>query len=158
MTFPSIIPLSLCEKGDQSRISEVRHLYEVEHLTIRQISRLLKMCTKTVARIVKGEEKKRRSSPPAPYDPFMRLIAEWYHRYPSLMAFQIYQRLKSYKCEGSYRSICRVTEQYRNKRQKVYHELTFLPGEESQVDWMEATLPFGKVDLSSSLPTPGISS
>lgn len=129
---------------DQSRISEVKHLYEVEHLTIRQISRTLRMCTKTVARIVKGEERKRRSSPPAPYDPFMRIIAEWYSRHPSLMAFQIYERLKSYGYEGSYRSICRVTERYRKKRREVYHELTFLPGVEAQVDWMEAKLPFGK--------------
>jgi hypothetical protein len=101
------------------------------------------MCTKTVARIIGG--RKRRSPPPAPYDPFMRLIAEWYNRYPSLMAFQIYERLKSYGYTGSYRSICRATEKYRKKHQKVYHELTFLPGEEAQVDWMEAKLPFGRV-------------
>ncbi len=103
------------------------------------------MCTKTVSRIIKGEKKKHRTPPPAPYDPFMRLIAEWYNRYPSLMAFQIFERLKSYGYAGSYRSICRATEKYRKKRQKVYHELTFLPGEEAQVDWMEAKLPFGRV-------------
>ena len=34
---------------------------------------------------------------------------------------------------------------YRKKRRKAYHELEFLPGEGAQVDWMEATLPFGKV-------------
>jgi len=30
-------------------------------------------------------------------------------------------------------------------RRTAYHELEFLPGEVAQVDWMEATLPFGKV-------------
>lgn len=84
-------PLSfiLSEKGvlmDQSRISQVKHLFEVEHLSMRQISRLLHLCQRTVSRILAGKERKRRSSPPSPCLPFVRLIEEWYRQYPSLQA------------------------------------------------------------------------
>ena len=129
---------------DPSRISQVKHLFEVEHLTRRQIAQTLRMCTKTVARILNGAEAK-----PQPraseLDPFARLIEEWYRRYPSLRAAQIRERLASYGWRGSYRNLCRFTEKYRKKRRKAYHELEFLPAEVAQVDWMEARLPFGRV-------------
>ncbi|MEI9479103.1 MAG: IS21 family transposase [Deltaproteobacteria bacterium] len=130
---------------DPSRISQVKHLFAVEHLSMRQISRLLHLCQRTVSRILAGREKKRRAFPPSPLVPFVRLIEEWYRQYPSLQAAQIRERLKAYGYTGSYRSLCRFTEQYRKKRRKAYHELEFLPGEVAQVDWMEATLSFGKV-------------
>jgi transposase len=130
---------------DPSRISQVKHLFEVEHLSMRQISRLLHMCQKTVCRILAGREKKRRSSPPSPCVPFVRLIEEWHRQYPSLKAAQIQDRLEAYGYTGSYRSLCRFTERFRKKRSQAYHELEFLPGQTAQVDWMEATLPFGKV-------------
>lgn len=130
---------------DPSRISQVKHLFEVERLSMRQIGRLLRMCPRTVSRILAGRERKRRSFPPSPLVPFVRLIEEWYRQYPSLQAAQIRDRLKAYGYTGSYRSLCRFTEKYRKKRHKAYHELEFLPGEVAQVDWMEATLPFGKV-------------
>jgi len=130
---------------DPSRISQVKHLFEVEQLSMRQIGRLLHMCPRTVCRILTGRERKRRIFPPSPLVPFVRLIEEWYRQYPSLQAAQIRDRLKAYGYTGSYRSLCRFTEQHRKKRHKAYHELEFLPGESAQVDWMEATLPFGKV-------------
>lgn len=130
---------------DPSKISQVKHLYEVEHLTRRQIAQELHMCHKTVRRIIEGKERRRRSHPPSPLEPFARLIEEWYRRYPSLQATQIKERLASYGYQGSCRNLCRFTEKHRKKRQKAYHELEFLPGEVAQVDWMEASLPFGKV-------------
>ena len=130
---------------DPSRISQIKHLFEVEQLSMRQIGQLLHMCPKTVSRILAGREGKRRTFPPSPLVPFVRLIEEWYRQYPSLQAAQIRDRLKAYGYTGSYRSLCRFTEQHRKKRHKAYHELEFLPGESAQVDWMEATLPFGKV-------------
>jgi transposase len=130
---------------DPSRISQVKHLFDVEQLSMRQIGRLLHMCPRTVCRILTGRERKRRSFPPSPLVPFVRLIEEWYRQYPSLQAAQIRDRLRAYGYTGSYRSLCRFTEQHRKKRRTAYHELEFLPGEVAQVDWMEATLPFGKV-------------
>lgn len=130
---------------DPSKVSQVKHLYEVEHLTRRQIARELHMCHKTVRRILEDKERKRRPHPPSPLEPFARLIEEWYHRYPSLQATQIKERLASYGYQGSYRSLCRFTERHRKKRQKAFHELEFLPGEVAQIDWMEACLSCGKV-------------
>jgi transposase len=130
---------------DPSRISQVKHLFDVEHLSRRQIGELLHMCPKTVSRILAGRERKRRSHPPSPCLPFARLIEEWHREYPSLQAAQIRDRLRSYGYTGSYRSLCRFTEHFRKKRCQAYHELEFLPGEVAQADWMEATLPFGKV-------------
>ena len=68
---------------DPSRISQLKHLFEVEQLSMRQISQLLHMCPKTVSRILAGRERKRRSFPPSPCLPFIRLIEEWYRRVPS---------------------------------------------------------------------------
>lgn len=130
---------------DPSKISQVKHLYEVEHLTRRQIAQELHMCHKTVTRIIEGKERRRRSHPPSVLEPFARLIEEWYQRYPSLQATQIKERLASYGYRGSYRVLCRFTEKYRKKRRKAYHELEFLPAEVAQVDWMVANLPFGRV-------------
>jgi transposase len=129
---------------DPSRESQVKHLFEVEHLSRRQIAQTLHMCHKTIARILEGKEAKRRSYH-SELDPFARLIDEWYRRYPSLQAAQIKERLASYGYQGSYRNLCRFTERYRRKRRKAYHELEFLPGEVAQVDWMVANLPFGMV-------------
>ena len=130
---------------DPSRISQVKHLFEIEKLCRRQIGELLHMCPKTVSRILAGRERKRRSLPPSPLVPFIRLIEEWHRQYPSLKASQIQDRLEAYGYAGSYRSLCRFTERFRKKRSQAYHELEFLPGQTAQVDWMEATLPFGKV-------------
>jgi transposase len=129
---------------DPSRVSQVKHLFEVEHLSQRQIAQALHMCHKTVARILEGKERKR-PHPPSSLDPFARLVEEWYRRYPSLQAAQIKERLASYGYQGSYRNLCRLTEKYRKKRRQAYHEIEFLPGEVAQVDWMEASLPTGKV-------------
>jgi len=130
---------------DPSRTSQVKHLFDVEKLSMRQIGALLHMCPRTVSRILAGRERKRRSYPPSPLVPFVRLIEEWHRQYPSLQASQIQDRLEAYGYTGSYRSVCRFTEHFRKKRSQAYHELEFLPGEVAQVDWMEATLPFGKV-------------
>lgn len=46
--------------------------------------------------------------------------------------------------KGGYTSVKEYTRSLRKKRKVVfYHELTFLPGEEAQVDWMQRRFPFG---------------
>ena len=56
----------------------------------------------------------------------------------------MYERLRGYGYTGKYTAVSTYTRTFRKKRGS-YHELEFLPGEVAQVDWMEATLPFGKV-------------
>jgi transposase len=130
---------------DPSKESQVNYLSEVEHLTIRQIAKELRMCTKTVSRIIAGRPRPKRLPKPTLLTPYLRLIDEWYTRRPSLKATQIYERLKDYGYTGKYTQVSTYTRAFRKRRGAVYHELEFLPGQCAQVDWMEATLSFGKV-------------
>jgi transposase len=116
--------------------SQVRHLYEVEHLSIRQIAKKLRMARKTVSRVIRNE-KVLRSYPDSILRPYEKLIDQWYQEYPFLKASQVYDRLRSYEFKGSYNTVSVWTQKYRQKKRQAYHELTFLPGEEAQVDWME---------------------
>jgi len=121
---------------DETRRIEVRRLFEVERLTMRQVSEKLRMGRKTVSRILADEPIKRRRKPLiiAPYE---RLIAEWYKTTPALMAIQVLQRLRGYGYTGGYGAVKLRTMEFRKKRPQAFFELEFLPGEEAQVDWME---------------------
>lgn len=113
---------------DPSRISQVKQLYEVERLTMRQIARELRMCTKTISRIVKGKPRPKKAPKPTVLAPYLRLIEEWYAKRPSLKATQVYERLKDYGYTGKYTAVSTYTKGFRKKR-GTYHELEFLPGE-----------------------------
>jgi hypothetical protein len=130
---------------DPVKISQVKHLYEVERLSMRQIAKEMRMCTKTISRIVTGREQQKKPHKATLTGPYMRLIQEWYARRPSLKATQVYERLKEYGYTGRYTMVAAVTKSFRKKGRTVYHELEFLPGECAQVDWMEAGLPFGRI-------------
>lgn len=124
--------------------SQIRHLYEVEGLTKRQIGKKLGICRNRVSRIIHS---KHMVSPPATIlmTPYERIIQEWYKEYPFLKASQIYEKLREHDYRGSYGTVCLYTRGYRQKKRKAYHELEFLPGEEAQVDWMEGRFSFGIV-------------
>jgi transposase len=122
--------------------SQIKHLYEVEKLSIRQIAQKLRRARKTVARVIHNE-RVMRSYPDSILRPYERLIDQWYQEYPFLKASQVYGRLKSYGFKGSYVTVSVWTQKYRQKKKQAYHELTFLPGEEAQVDWIEERLPWG---------------
>jgi transposase len=126
------------------RENQVRHLYEVEHLSIRQISQKLRMARKTVTRVI-HHERVMRSYPDSILRPYEGLIDQWYQEYPFLKASQVYQRLKAYEFKGGYTTVSVYTQKYRQKKRQAYHELTFLPGEVAQVDWIEERLPWGVV-------------
>jgi len=71
--------------------SQVRHLYEVERLSIRQIAKKLRMARKTVGRVVRNE-RVMRSYPDSILRSYERLIDQWYQEYPFLRASQVYER------------------------------------------------------------------
>jgi len=125
-------------------ITKIRHLYEVEGLSQRQIAKMLSTSKTRVGRIIHGQQIKRKKSASI-LGPFERLIAEFYAKFPFLKATQVYTRLQSYGFAGSYAIVRNYTRKFRAKKSAMYHELEFLPGEEAQVDWLEARLPFGIV-------------
>lgn len=129
----------------ESLESRVQHLRAVEKLSIRQIAKALGMGKERVGRIISSRELVKTSKPTvvAPYE---RLIEEWYQEHPYLQAQQVYDRLKPYGYTGSYVRLVLHTRKYRRKSKKpVFHELTFLPGEEAQVDWALWRIPSGIV-------------
>lgn len=127
---------------DEILCSQVRHLYEVEGLSMRQIGEKLGVCRNRVSRIILGEQMVGHPVTTL-ITQYERIIHEWYKEYPFLKATQIYEKLREHDYEGSYTTVSVYTQKYRQKKRKAYHELEFLPGEEAQVDWMEERLPFG---------------
>lgn len=129
---------------DQGFCSQVRHLYEVERLSMRQIATQLGVSRKRVSRVIRREKMDRvpRESIIKPYE---RLMEQWYQDYPLLKASQLYERLKSYGFRGSYATVALYSQRYRQGRRQLYHELTFLPGECAQIDWLEVRFSWGVV-------------
>jgi hypothetical protein len=127
---------------EDALLNQVSHLHEVEGLSIRQIVDVLGLSRKKISRLIEhgGIVKKKRGSI---IDPYGRLIQDWYETYPSLKASQIFDRLQTYGFTGHYTTVKEYTRQFRRKRKRMYHELSFLPGEEAQVDWMQRRFPFG---------------
>jgi transposase len=122
----------------------IKHLYEVEKLSIRQIAIKLGISRKKVSRIIKNHSfvkpvKKTIISP------YVRLINDWYENFPSMKATQVYERLKDYGFKGCYGVVKDFTSNLRKKKMPSFHELEFLPGEEAQVDWMQYNFPFGLI-------------
>jgi transposase len=129
---------------DDALKTMVRHLIEVEHLSIRQIAEHLLVSRKKIMRVMGDSVVPDKR--PGIIEPYRRLIEEWYHQYPRLKAIQVLKRLESYGFTGGYTTVKEYTMNLRKKRKRqAYHELTFLPGEEVQIDWMERRLPFGTV-------------
>lgn len=127
---------------DDNVLNHIRHLREVEGLSIRQVADLLGLSRKKTTRLIEkgGIVRKQKKSI---LDDYARLIEDWYETYPSLKATQVWDRLRTYGFPGHYTTVKEYTRQFRRKKRRMYHELTFLPGEEAQVDWMQRQFSFG---------------
>lgn len=122
--------------NNEALLKRILHLRQVERLSLRQIAKELGIGRKKVSRTLRQFEYPTKPLPrPKIIDPFTDLISQWYAEKPYLKANQIYQRLQSYGFSGSYPTVAVNTKKYRKKKEKAYHTLHFLPGEEAQVDW-----------------------
>lgn len=131
---------------DDELAARVMQLYQVENLSMRQISAYCGMCNKTVSRIIHSEGVPLRNRDnDTIIVPYRRLIEAWYSELPKLKACQVYERLQGLGFTGSYTTVKRATKKLRTKKPIMYHERVLLPGEEAQVDWMVLTLPWGTV-------------
>ena len=119
----------------ESIIQRVLHLRQVEHLSQRQIAKVVGMGRHRVGQILKGADSAKPIPKKSILDEYIHLIAHWYKQYPRLKAIQIYERLKEYGYQGSYPSVVLFSREYRRPKKEAYHPLVFLPGEEAQVDW-----------------------
>jgi len=120
---------------DESLIQRVLHLRQVEKLSQRQIALTLGIGRKRVRRILKEPPGTKGIPNESILDKYANLIIEWYKQHPHIRATQVFDRLKSYGYTGGYSTIIRFTKPYRVRRPEAFHPLTFLPGQEAQVDW-----------------------
>jgi transposase len=124
--------------------SRIRHLRDVEHLSLTQIGQVVGVSRKKVTRILRSLQETGQPKRDSIVRPFEHLIQQWYSEYPCLKAIQVLERLRTYGFQGGYTSVKDYTRSFRKKRKVTfYHELEFLPGEEAQVDWMQRRFPFG---------------
>lgn len=121
--------------SEESLVQRVLHLRQVEKLSQRQIAQTLGIGRKRVRRILDGPLEAASIPKVSVLEGYGNLISEWYKQYPRLKATQVYERLKDYGYEGGYASVARFTRDNRAPKNAAYHPLTFLPGEEAQVDW-----------------------
>ncbi len=119
----------------ESLIQQVLHLQEVGKLSQRQIAEKLNIGRKRIRNILKGASEAKPIIKKMILDEYEHLIAHWYKEHPRLKAIQIYERLKNYGYQGSYPTVARLSHKYRKIKHAAYHPLTFVPGEEAQVDW-----------------------
>lgn len=113
---------------------KVLYLRDVMKLSFRQIEKQTGIPRKRLAKIYRGHMRKKRIYSSA-LDQYQSLIVGWFREYPSLKAFQVYDWLKERNVDVSYSLVAQYTKHLRKKKEKIYHNLEFLPGEEAQVDW-----------------------
>ena len=113
----------------------IRYLRDTMQLSFRQIGDQIGISRKRVSRIYRGCSQEKPHKRVCILDPYHGLISHWFHEYPSLKALQVYRWLKERGVDVSYPRVAQYTRDFRKKKQRLYHPLTFLPGEEAQVDW-----------------------
>ena len=129
------------EPGDEAIKQKILYLREVERLSLRRVAGHLKMGHRRIKRILEGLPSGRRGRmPDKSILAFRALVESWYAQYPHLMAAKVHEKLKSYGYQGSLTAVERLTRPFRHPRVQSFRELTFLPGEEAQVDWLMASL------------------
>lgn len=113
----------------------ILYLRDVMKLSFYQIEDMTGVPRKSASKIYRGHRPGNRDERPSRLDRYRSLIGNWFREYPALKALQIYEMLKDRGIVVSYTLVVKYTRAFRKKKGKAYHSLTFLPGEESQVDW-----------------------
>jgi len=113
----------------------ILYLRDVLGMSFYQIQERTGISRRRASLIYRGCSQGRRRKRPFLLDPYRALIVEWFKEYPTLKAQQVYGWLRERGIKISYPAVVTYTRQFRKKIKKLYHPLTFLAGEEAQVDW-----------------------
>lgn len=113
----------------------IMYLRDVMNMSFYQIEELTGIARKRASKVYRGYSQEDRKERSCVLDKYRPLITNWFHEYPSLKALQVYMWLKERGVEVSYPRVVQYTRDFRRKKQRVYHQLNFMPGEEGQVDW-----------------------
>ncbi len=116
--------------------NRIRYLKETRGLSQRQIAKELELSRSVVSKHCAGEVPLKSFTKSCLLDSYRDLIVSWFREIPSLKAVQVWQRLQERDVKVAARTVREYTEELRRKKMaKTYWPLTFLPGEEAQVDW-----------------------
>jgi len=120
----------------------ILYLRDILKLSFYQIQDRTGISRKRASRIYRGycpgsSDKKRVLI----LDKYRSIIAAWFKEHPTLRAQQVHGWLQARGVAISYPAVVKYTRAFRKKVQRAYHTLTFLPGEEAQVDWCCITHP-----------------
>ena len=121
---------------DYQTYCQIRHLFTVEQLGLRQIARALKLGVNTVRKWARRESFQRAPQPqrPSKLDPYkgeiLRLLAQ--HDYTTQ---QIFQRVQARGFAGRYTILGTFVRQVRPRPRPAFLTLHFEPGQCAQVDW-----------------------
>jgi len=113
----------------------ILYLRDILNLSFYQIQDRTGISRKRASRIYRGScrgtsDKKRGFI----LDKYRSIIAAWFKEHPTLRAQQVHGRLRARGVAISYPAVVKYTRAFRKKVHKAYHPLTFLPGEEAQMD------------------------
>jgi hypothetical protein len=120
---------------EETITQSILYLRDVLKLSFYQIQDRTGIGRKRASRIYRESCPDKKEKRDFILDEYRSLIAEWFKEHPTLKAQQVHRWLKTRGVQISYPSVVRYTRGFRKKVSKVYHPLTFLPGEEAQADW-----------------------
>lgn len=118
--------------------AQIKRLKEVEHLSIRGISRRLKVDRKTVRAALEAQNLPiRKSSPPigSKLDLYKETIQDRIKEYPQLKGTRLYEEIKSKGYTGSKTILKVYLRKIRPKNKEVFLRIETFPGDYGQVDW-----------------------
>lgn len=113
----------------------ILYLRDVLKLSFYQIQERTGIARKRASRIYRGSCQGKRKKRDFILDEYRSLIAEWFKEHPRLKAQQVHGWLRTRGVKISYPAVVNYTRRFRKRVPKAYHPLTFVPGEEAQVDW-----------------------
>lgn len=113
----------------------ILYLRDVLGLSFYQIQDRTGISRKRASRIYRESGPDRKERKGSILDEYRSLIAEWFKEHPTLKAQQAHGWLRTRGVKISYPTVVKYTRGFRKKVPRVYHPLTFLPGEEAQTDW-----------------------
>ncbi len=124
---------------DYHAFQQIRHLRDLEKLTIAQIARALGLHWQTVSKWEKRPRYERRAAPPqtrppSKLDPFKGTIVRLLASHPYTAA-QLLPRLREEGYGGSYAILKRWVRGVRPQNAPAFLTLHFSPGQCAQVDW-----------------------
>ena len=116
--------------------AEIRRLYYAEHWKIGTIAAGLGASWDTVRLALASDRFGRpREMRGCQTDPYVNFIKATLERYPKLRASRIHAMLTERGFSGSVRIVRRTVAGLRPKGRPAFLRLSFLPGEQAQVDW-----------------------